>query len=44
MLADLAVLSADPMTCPDDVLSQIQAEMLVVNGRLVPLPPLTEGD
>jgi len=44
MLADLAVLSADPLTCPDDVLSQIQAEILVVNGRLVPLPPLTEGD
>jgi predicted amidohydrolase YtcJ len=44
MLADLAVLSADPLTCPDDVLPQIQAEMLVVNGRLVPLPPLTEGD
>jgi predicted amidohydrolase YtcJ len=44
MLADLAVLSADPLTCPDDVLPQIQAEILVVNGRLVPLPPLTEGD
>ena len=44
MLADLAVLSADPLTCPDDVLPHIQAEMLVVNGRLVPLPPLTEGD
>jgi hypothetical protein len=44
MLADLAVLSADPLTCPNDVLPRIQAEMLVVNGRLVPLPPLTEGD
>lgn len=38
MLADLAVLSADPLTCPDDKLAHIQAELIVVNGRLVSLP------
>lgn len=44
MLADLAVLSADPITCPDEILPEIQAEMLIVNGCLVTLPPQTLGD
>jgi len=44
MLADLAVLSADPLTCPDDVLPHIKAELTIVNGRVFPLPPLTTGD
>jgi len=34
-LADLAVLSADPLTCTDDDLKDIHAEMTFLGGRLV---------
>ena len=34
-LADLAVLSADPLTCPDDQLKDIGAVMTVFGGRIV---------
>jgi len=34
-LADLAVLSADPLTCARDALAQIEAELTIVDGRVV---------
>ncbi|MBI4318562.1 MAG: amidohydrolase family protein [Chloroflexi bacterium] len=34
-LADLAVLTADPLTCPGDELRDIKAEMTMVGGRVV---------
>jgi hypothetical protein len=34
-LADLAVLSDDPMTCPEDRIRDITAEMTIVGGRIV---------
>jgi len=34
-LADLAVLSADPMTCPDEELKDTKALMTIVGGRIV---------
>lgn len=34
-LADLAVLSADPLTCDEDAIPDITAEMTVVAGRVV---------
>lgn len=34
-LADMAVLSADPLTCADDELKDIHAEMTFLGGRLV---------
>jgi predicted amidohydrolase YtcJ len=34
-LADLAVLSADPLTAPDDALKDIVAELTLVDGRVV---------
>jgi len=34
-LADLAVLSADPLTCPPQDLAQIEAELTIVDGRVV---------
>lgn len=34
-LADLAVLDADPLTCPDDALKDIAADMTFLGGRLV---------
>ena len=34
-LADLAVLSADPLTCPTDDLKDIVAETTIVGGRVV---------
>lgn len=35
MLADLAVLSADPLTCPPERLATIEADMTIVDGRVV---------
>jgi predicted amidohydrolase YtcJ len=34
-LADLAVLSADPLTCPDDKLRDITAAMTMLGGEIV---------
>ncbi|MBM3485556.1 MAG: amidohydrolase [Alphaproteobacteria bacterium] len=34
-LADLAVLSADPLTCPEDAIRDIVAEATIVGGRVV---------
>lgn len=34
-LADLAVLSADPLTCASDELALIEAELTIVDGRVV---------
>src|SRR5690606_38947009 len=34
-LADLAVLSNDPLTCEEDALKEIAAEMTFVGGRCV---------
>jgi len=34
-LADLAVLSEDPMTCPEDSIRHITADMTIVGGRIV---------
>ncbi|WP_378942092.1 amidohydrolase [Mesorhizobium sp. ANAO-SY3R2] len=34
-LADLAVLSADPLTCPADQLARIGSELTIVDGRIV---------
>jgi len=34
-LADLAVLSADPLSCPEDMLPEIVADMTIVGGRVV---------
>jgi hypothetical protein len=34
-LADLAVLSADPLSCPSDQLAQIESELTIVDGRIV---------
>ena len=34
-LADLAILSDDPLTCPDDALKDITAELTMVGGRIV---------
>jgi predicted amidohydrolase YtcJ len=34
-LADFAVLSADPLTCPEDDLKDLTADMTVVGGRVV---------
>ena len=34
-LADLAVLSADPLTCPDDQLKDIESVMTMFGGRVV---------
>jgi predicted amidohydrolase YtcJ len=34
-LADLAVLSADPLTCPEDAIKDIVAETTVVGGKVV---------
>jgi predicted amidohydrolase YtcJ len=34
-LADLAVLSDDPMTCPEERLRDITSEMTIVGGRVV---------
>jgi hypothetical protein len=34
-LADLAVLSADPLTCAPDFLGQIEADLTIVDGRIV---------
>lgn len=34
-LADLAVLSTDPLTCPSDQLGQIISELTIVDGRVV---------
>ena len=34
-LGDFAVLSADPLTCPEDALKDVSADMTVVGGRLV---------
>ena len=34
-LADLAVLSHDPLTCDEEQLKDIRAEMTIVNGRVV---------
>jgi len=34
-LADLAVLSDDPLTCPEERLRDITAEMTIVGGRVV---------
>ncbi len=34
-LADLAILSDDPMTCPDNALKDITAELTLVGGRIV---------
>ncbi|MGE0744250.1 MAG: amidohydrolase [Rhodospirillales bacterium] len=35
MLADMAVLSADPLTCPEDAIKDIVAETTVVGGKVV---------
>lgn len=35
MLADLSVLSADPLTCEEKLLPHIQADMTIVHGRIV---------
>jgi len=34
-LADLVVLSADPLTCPEDDLKEIEAELTMIGGRIV---------
>ena len=34
-LADLAILTDDPLTCPEDVLRDIGAELTMVGGRVV---------
>ncbi len=34
-LGDFAVLSADPLTCPEDALKDVSADVTVVGGRLV---------
>jgi predicted amidohydrolase YtcJ len=34
-LADLAVLSADPITCPDEAIRDIKALMTIMNGQIV---------
>ncbi len=34
-LADLAILSADPLTCPEDDIKDIVAECTIVDGRIV---------
>jgi predicted amidohydrolase YtcJ len=34
-LADLAVLSADPMTCDEDAIPAIVSEMTMVGGKIV---------
>jgi predicted amidohydrolase YtcJ len=34
-LADLAVLSADPMTVPEEEIKDITADMTVVGGKIV---------
>lgn len=39
-LADLAVLSEDPLACPEAALPGIEALMTVVDGRIVHLDPL----
>jgi hypothetical protein len=33
--ADLAVLSADPLTCPEDELKDITADLTITGGRIV---------
>jgi hypothetical protein len=43
MLADLAVLTADPLTCADDDLPHIQATRVFVNGRMVFLNSQSHG-
>ncbi|WP_421954773.1 amidohydrolase [Polaromonas sp.] len=40
MLADVAVLNADPLSCQDEVLPHIHADMTVVHGRVIDLPDL----
>jgi predicted amidohydrolase YtcJ len=34
-LADIAVLSADPLTCPEDAIKDIAAETTIVGGKVV---------
>jgi predicted amidohydrolase YtcJ len=34
-LADLAILSDDPLNCPDNTLKDITAELTLVGGRIV---------
>jgi predicted amidohydrolase YtcJ len=34
-LGDFAVLSTDPLTCPEDALKDVSADMTVVGGRVV---------
>ena len=34
-LADMAVLSADPLTCPEDEIKDVVAELVIVDGRVV---------
>ena len=34
-LADMAVLSADPLSCPEDDIKDIVAETTIVGGRVV---------
>ena len=34
-LADMAVLSDDPLTCPEDAIKDIAAETVIVGGRIV---------
>ena len=34
-LADFAVLSDDPLTCPEDAIKEIVAETTVVGGKVV---------
>jgi predicted amidohydrolase YtcJ len=34
-LADIAILSADPLTCPEDEIKDIEAETTIVGGRIV---------
>jgi predicted amidohydrolase YtcJ len=34
-LADLAVLSIDPLTCPDDQLKDIESSMTMFGGQIV---------
>ena len=42
-LADLAVLSGDPLTVPEDALADITASMTMVGGRLVHEQPPWHG-
>ena len=41
--ADLAVLSADPLTVPEDKLAEMTAQMTMVGGRIVHETPNWSG-